>query len=345
MEESFQSILHHNRNIPALKEVYREDPLGGLTEEQYKKLAVRNMIANQLIPEYPAKIRMNPNDYVDLDKMDDEEFIYTEEQVINAMQSIEFIVPKDSDYHQFLLGRGVTQDQIDRFGLGTTENLTRDQRIYSGSLIHPAIEKHVNLKGEKEKGILFPIKDMDGQIIGTHVRMMNTLPGLKYSSSMSEGYLYHNIRKGEEIKEIFLLEGVFDCLAMDSLDPSIKWVSPSSGYLSTTQMVQLEKLRLDTGAQIHILLDKDGVGIYNTMLINFYFGKWADSWEISHPQAKDLAELVHFHGGTLKDLRQVSISELKEKWIAHEKTMKKEYSYEEYEENRQKNQHYSYNKK
>lgn len=337
ISKSVIELLHHNRDIDYItSELF--NPYDILSPMEVMCIAAHVDNVQEKMPQYKAQIKIQDlGALLDMSAVHDQSFVYTKKEVEEVMENADFHIDPGTVEWDFLIHRGVTPSQINKFHLGSTRNLTLRERIVCGSKIHPAVRKRVDV--DDELGILFPVYEW-GEPVGCIVRMLNTLPGLKFSGTCSGLTLPRNFDESKRIDDIWLVEGIFDAMALDRDDPDTAWVTPSSGYLTGEQIYKLYKLLRDTGAKLHILLDNDGVGLYNSLLISSYFNK---NSVIHFPNTgKDVAEAICRDGARIGDFKEVSREEVKARYTEKIKTIPETYDYNAYEEHRAFAQHYDF---
>lgn len=331
-------LLHHNRDIETLTSMLF-DPREILSGVEIAFLSKHIDSVQEQMPQYKAQIKVKDlSDLLSLEKLNDPTFLYTRAEVEEIVSGASFYIDEGTVEWDFLIHRGVTPEQIEKFHLGSTRNLSRIERVVCGSKIHPAVRKHVDI--EDELGIVFPVIEL-GRPTGCIVRMLNTLPGLKFSGTCSGLTMPRNFDEREIVEDVYLVEGIFDAMALDHDNPNTAWVTPSSGYLTAEQIFKLYALIRDHKVKrLHILLDNDGVGLYNSLLISSYFNKIAVINQVN--TGKDVAEAICRDGATLSDFKEVSRENIREQYLEKLKTIPETYDYNAYEEHRAFAQHYNF---
>lgn len=368
LTEAVAEIMHHNRNRPAIIEkimVEKNYIRLGIDIENEKVLnAISSYIFMQqtLTPiDETVMVISKLHEYMDIELAEsDVSHIYDLEAstlAVGAFLDLPNISAiNNPELKSWLNDRGVIDEQIIKYklsDLSRANELSEEFQIACGATIHPALRKWITgneVKNNIPSGVLTPVFNLDNEIVGCHNRLLSTVPKIKFCSSIPNMWLFTNLRRGMEIepKEIYIVEGVFDGLAIDKLADSenkndIAFIAPSTGYWEPEQFIMLMNMLLEfPNSKIIPMFDNDRVGM-KTNLATYYaiYQKLGLDTELKRwpKYAKDPSEAICKHNLSFKDLETISWEDLKKEYKNHpyEKTK----DYEEYLSNR----HASYNNK
>lgn len=232
---------------------------------------------------------------------------------------------------EFLTQRGVTLDQIKKYKLFHSTQVDDETRFILGASLHPDLDYPIDVDPES---IVIPVIS-EGDLIGAHCRYLNTLPYVKFTSSIPNFYLYNNLTE-DDVDEVWIVEGVFDAYALE-LAGVKNWIALSSGYFSEDQYLQLINIaRKYPRMKINLMLDSDAVGCRSMYvawyLLSHFISNEICAWKL--PSGKDPAEYIIKCNGKISDLISTNVDDL---IVSYEVGRKNEgiVSFDDYLNNRQ----------
>lgn len=289
-DEDIAECLHHNRNRPAIIEkVFTPENysfLGmSLSDERAGKALTAFFIAHAMLtPIDETCVVLKLSDYLDEDiAKSDTSHIYGLQDSADAVWQLTERLPATSAIHndslrEWLNGRGVSDDQILKYELidlkWARKLLDDKSKAACGASIHPALRRWVGedmAPGWVPDGVMTPVRNINGLIIGCHNRLLSTVPKMKFCSSIPNLLLFHNLNRlsseRDTTQSIFIVEGVFDGLAMETL--GCNFIAPSTGYWTPEQLLLLVSM-LDNfpNATIIPFFDRDRVGIKSNLALH-----------------------------------------------------------------------------
>jgi hypothetical protein len=309
-QESAISIIHHGRDrrklLPLVYENHGSDFGNELTQSEFQKLARRALRAvDTLTPQDDTVIRADSIlKYLDLAKVDSLEFLYTFNDIQAAVYRLWSKPPQlEPEERQWLKARGVIERQLEHFR-SFSQVESRQDRISLGIEVHPAIQEWVGQT--TPKGVAYPATGAHGTIVGCHLRFLSTVPKIKFGASCPLVHLSTNIFTLGGGDGVWLVEGIFDGLALDRLE--LPYVSPSSGTWSSEQLSNLISfLRHVRPPRVYAAHDGDRVGLKENL---FLWSVLQEEFKVEvflyPPSIKDMAELVCKHH---KDPRDIGSSD------------------------------------
>lgn len=231
--------------------------------------------------------------YIDESKIDAPDFLYSHKVVTTAMQRLMAQPPALHDNvkdWEWLINRGVTEKQLKKFRHFQQVEVAVD-RIALGITIHPALSAWIN---EYPMGFVYPAYDFNGQVVGNHLRFLSTVPKIKFGSACPLLFVSHNIEPESDVKRLWLVEGIFDGLAIDKCGGF--YMCPSSGNWSAEQLWTLMAwLRQHPWVEVALAHDSDRVGVKENLLLYSVLTRMGHQVKIyCYPSgAKDMAEVVN----------------------------------------------------
>jgi hypothetical protein len=300
MTESEIEILHHNRNRPLILDLGTDADLGiTISKERKEELTLRTCAVDHFVtPPDDTKILFKSiSQYIDPSRCADSQYVYPPSEVSRVASGLKPGLEKET--LKWVLGRGVTEEQVERFGLTDAASLAElEDRIKTGISIHPALQEWIGQ--EWPGGIVFPTADLNGRVLGTFCRLLSTVPKMKFSAGVPGAYLYTNAGRRYAPKQarggvIWLVEGVFDGLAADRAGGL--FISPSSGFWSFEQLFALDSyLSVISPDEVVCAFDNDRVGSKNNLLATVGLAEYNCTIARYPDRIKDMSELVCKHG-------------------------------------------------
>ncbi len=182
---------------------------------------------------------------------------------------------ESSNTKEYLVSRGVTQEEVGRYALGLAPDsfsATYDHLLkkgFSRKEIQAAglgIQKDLNEERMYDRfrnRVMFPIHDVQGRIIGFGGRTLAGDDAKYLNSSESPLYrkstvlygLHHALKDMRETKRVLIVEGYFDVLACHRV--GVEEVVASCGTALTEEHARLLKRHVDT---VVLCLDQDSAG-------------------------------------------------------------------------------------
>lgn len=188
----------------------------------------------------------------------------------------------------FLQNRNLTHEMIEFWQLGSMqyviENTSPIQQEILGLTPHPMLEKLFD-PGLEGGGIIFPLYE-NNKLINVTTRKISDVGKLKYTQAIPDLNLWgRNTIQHDE--PIYIVEGLFDMIALHSLGLSV--ISVSSGMFSSLQLYQLSEYK---NPFIHFC-DNDRTGIAAAQVIKEFIAEFdGNSTIIMSKLYKDAAEHI-----------------------------------------------------
>jgi hypothetical protein len=243
--EELSFILYNNRSINGVvKNFIKADWNWTMISDIEMKMEYYNSIFNQR--------------YVEIQK---KEILETEEDIIIYPNAIQNLKDKILLAHknlcgiekEYLINRGINDNIISKWKLGGLSTITNysDLKILNAT-VHPILKNLIE-DGIEGGGIIIPLFE-SGRLINCAIRKISDVGKLKYSLACPD----IDIWGIEDVKgkDIWITEGLFDMMAMNSI--GLKSVSVSSAMWSG---IQLYKLIESNPNSINIFCDNDNVGL------------------------------------------------------------------------------------
>ena len=340
--ENIIEIIHHNRDRTKLIQL---NPVSINFNTQ--KILEFIIAQDILTSENETKILFNSIiQYIDINKINNKKYLYTIKKTVKSLKKIlKYSVINNITVKWWLNHRGVTDEQIIKYNLidmSVLRNFSEKHAIRLNAKIHPALQKWTykevgHLKYISE-GVIIPVYDLNNNLLGCHNRLLSTVPKIKFCSSIPNYLLFTNLRINSKPKRIFLVEGVFDALAIDKIcNKDDYFISPSSGFWSPEQFILLNNyLTYFDKAQIIPMFDNDRIGIKSNLIINSIY-KDKTKLYLWPNNAKDPAEAINKYNYNFNDLKEIEFKKLLK--IYKEMPYEKIINYDYYLNNR----HCSYN--
>jgi len=328
IDDDALSIIHHGRNRAKLLElVYRGhecDHGDGLLPHEKFTLADKAAAAiARLTPDDDTKLdRQSVAKYIDLEKVDSPDFIYGYEDVIDAVLS-HTSNNLEPELRDWLIDRGVTEEQVRSFR-SFSQVRSRRHRIYLGIEVHPALQKWVGCS--RPKGIMMSAFGCDGALSGVHLRMLSTVPKIKFGASVPLLHvssnvwccprLYTHAPDFEPGMDVWLVEGIFDGLALDRVGKH--YFSPSSGTWSCEQLfILVSQLRRCKPGRVICAHDNDRVGLKENLFLWSVLRPEFQTEIFAYPKGvKDMSELVCKHRSDPTSGSLVNAEKVAEQYLA-----------------------------
>jgi len=331
-------IMHHNRSRNELIDNMSDR----LTDMMNEKIAIAllnfNNFYTMLTPDNETKVIIDHyKTYVDEDiAINDTSCIYdirdTKEAIVLLLKDYIFTSAINNPVlKHWLNGRGVSDTQILQWKLIDLNHLkdySIKQRNATGATIHPALRNWIPEEKTNNwvpEGIMIPVFDLDNNVIGCHNRFLSTVPMMKFASSVPNFHLFTDLRRNYKVKKIYIVEGVFDALAIDSLcDRQIGWIAPSTGFWTEEQLINLiYMLQHFPDTEVITMFDNDRVGSKSNILLYKTLNSIGIKTKIAGFEVgKDPAEAIcKFQ----KNLTDVKIREVKDVLDVYKLTPYEEY--------------------
>lgn len=322
------SIIHHGRDREKLIErCYHQHELA---HGSNLNLAEKQAVANKALA---AMARLTPHDetklnrqsvaqYIDLTKVEDYEFVYGYDDVIDAVLN-NTSNDLELSIRDWLIDRGVTQEQVRSFR-SFSQVRRRKERIALGIEIHPAIQKWVGCS--TPQGVMMTAFGIDGAISGVHLRMLSTVPKIKFGASIPLLHIASNVWRYQRLyfhaapfqagDDVWLVEGIFDGLALDTL--GLHYFSPSSGTWSCEQLFSLiSQLRKCKPGRVICAHDNDRVGMKeNLFLWSVLKPEFQTEIFVYPPNVKDMSELICKHRSNPSEFLLANAERYAEKFLS-----------------------------
>jgi hypothetical protein len=232
--------------------------------------------------------------YIDMDRVDAPEFLYTFQAVQEAMHRLWLKPPELAEEDRaWLSARGVTSGQLDLFR-SFSQVGSRADRIVLGMEIHPALQRWIG--DATPRGVALAASGANGTMTGCHLRFLSTVPKVKFGSSCPLVHISSNVYWTSTGNGLWLVEGIFDGLALDKL--GIAYASPSSGTWSAEQLqVALSLIKTRKPAFVVCAHDRDRVGLKENLFLWSVLRTFHEDVRIFlYPAGvKDMSELVCKH--------------------------------------------------
>lgn len=320
MKEDTIDILHHNRSRSKLIDLITDYIERIMSVDAASTLFHFDIMFNRITPDNESQVVIdNYKQYINSEIAEnDESCIYTMRDSKNVIDSlIEDFANTSAMNNPFLKkwlnNRGVSDDQIIRhklIDLRYIADYDEHDRNATGATIHPALRGWITEAEAPDwipNGVMIPVRDLNGNIIGCHNRFLSTVPKIKFASSIPNFHLFTNLRNNTTFKRIFIVEGSFDALAIETADPEAGWIAPSTGYWTAEQLINLVHV-LDTFRHSEIIscFDNDLVGLKSNLLLTHALGmiKFNVSIMTFPKPAKDPAEAIFKYGMKIDDIEK-----------------------------------------
>jgi len=196
----------------------------------------------------------------------------TSDDVIFTKQELEDLSQIVLDSHinlsgielEYLLNRGITKDIIDKYKIGGLSFIKDLKHLeILNATCHPIL-KPILEDGIEGGGIIIPL--WNGDVLeNCAIRKLSDIGKLKYSLACPDLPVWglDSFNSGEDV---WICEGLFDMMALHNL--GFRAVSVSSAMWSGPQLWSL--LQKKPGF-IHILCDKDQVGLKTGLILSKFF--------------------------------------------------------------------------
>lgn len=254
--------------------------------------------------------------YIDVTKANAPDFLFDRAELTKLVKYARHqpAYQLDAQAADWLLGRGVTHEQLGQFR-SISQFEAKRTRVVLGAEIHPALQEWVGQA--KPEGVIWPWT----LGYGTFVRLLSTVPKLKFGASVPLLHIASNVDELPEPTEghrVWLVEGLFDGLALDRL--RLPFCAPSSGTWSEVQLfVLISHLRRMAVKEIVAAHDNDRVGLLENLFLAAFLGQW---WPVRcfcyPPGVKDMAELVCREKQNPADLPLAEMADIMERFLQTE---------------------------
>lgn len=294
MNDTALSILHHGRDRDKLLPRMNRWCQGASFTEMFSQANEFALQAYRLLTP-PDDTRVDAETikpYINEKFIDDDQFLYSYKSVVVAMERVMATQERTGDPEDWawLAHRGVTYEQMKEFRHFNSVETGHD-RIALGITIHLALADWIT---GCPTGFIYPAYDFNGRLVGNHLRFLSTVPKIKFGSACPQLFVSHNIKPGSVVKRLWLVEGVFDGLAVDKCGEF--YMSPSSGNWSAEQMWTLMAwMRRHPEVEVALAHDSDRVGVKENLLLFSVLSRMGYKTKIyCYPSgAKDIAEVVN----------------------------------------------------
>jgi hypothetical protein len=332
MNDSIIQILHHNRDRQKLINQIDDYIKNMMNTTIAISLYHFNVFYDFITPFNEAQVVVsNYKQYIDEDiAINDTSCIYSMEQSSAVIQDMHNNLNTTSCVHnsflkEWLNKRGVEDDQILKYGLMDLSHINKYnmfEQNATGGTIHPALRHWIKDDASPTgvpSGIMTPVVDLWGNIVGCHNRFLSTVPKIKFASSIPNFHLFTNLRINSKPIKIFIVEGVFDALAIDKMNPNYHWIAPSTGFWTEEQLINLLfTISHFNSAEIICAFDNDRVGLKSNIILAKTLLKTKYNVNImnfKNIEAKDPAEAINKYKMTEDCLAKIDIKVALEKFI------------------------------
>ncbi|AMM45090.1 hypothetical protein SP15_282 [Bacillus phage SP-15] len=178
-----------------------------------------------------------------------------------------YLLNRDKSKLEYLKSRGITENAIKRNSIGSTQTLLENHLDAIGARVHPQIREYLNDELYLD-GIIFPVK-AHGKVYGTHIRNTgNSRRFMKWSSSCPMA-LIDNWYDATNYDTIFLVENIFDRIAISDNLGYGGVISLNNAIPSIVQMAVIHKLA-SRGHKIVTIQRNDSLGLHSKYLVMNY---------------------------------------------------------------------------
>ena len=302
---SLNFLLFNNRDLEVTKSL-SINKMKNVTKEEILKLKKIEELSKLISKDYDkihSKIEI-PSYLLDINDIKNDKSKYNDFKYLvnlnfeifqNVVKDMKFcLLPED---RQWLHKRGLNDSLIEKYKLSSIlPEYTHEQLLTIGFTIHPLLTKIFN--EDDKRGIIIPLYK-DNQLINITIRKINideqgnTKSGyMKYSQTFPEIDFWGEEDINNSLDEIWLCEGIFDKLALNSIGKVA--LSNSNATINTFQMYFLiELLEKNNIRKINFFADNDSVGKKNSIIDKKILTEFGFSCKIfTSPFYKDAAE--HF---------------------------------------------------
>lgn len=212
--------------------------------------------------------------------------------------------------HEYFLGRGITQNTINKFGLGYSLDSWRSLLNYLKNKGYK--EKDIEVNGliiKSEKGncydrfrnrVMFPVFDYRGKVIGfggrvledTKPKYLNSPEGPIFSKGTHLYGLNFAIKKDNASRTLIIVEGYMDCIALHQYG-----ITNAVASLGTALTLQQAKLLKRYSDKVIISYDADLAGQMATLRgLDILRKVGLDVRVLTVPKGKDPDEFIRSNG-------------------------------------------------
>lgn len=212
--------------------------------------------------------------------------------------------------NEYFLGRGITQNTINKFGLGYSLDSWRSLLNYLKNKGYK--EKDIEVNGliiKSEKGnyydrfrnrVMFPVFDYRGKVIGfggrvledTKPKYLNSPEGPIFSKGIHLYGLNFAIKKDNESRTLIIVEGYMDCIALHQYG-----ITNAVASLGTALTLQQAKLLKRYADKVIISYDADLAGQMATLRgLDILRKVGLDVRVLTVPKGKDPDEFIRSNG-------------------------------------------------
>lgn len=195
---------------------------------------------------------------------------------INSMKKDSMVYPEESlkklIYHEYLEGRGYPRELISSYHIGVTED---------------------NYK-EMSRRVIFPVRSIDGDIVGFSGRTLITdhKPKWYHSKGFNKSHHLFNIDRAAkhilESGEVIVTEGPLDVLRLEQIG-----IHNSVALMGIKISNKQIALLVEAGAsKLRICLDNDKAGITGTNDMKKVASSYFSIQDIKLPEGKDVGDLT-----------------------------------------------------
>lgn len=205
----------------------------------------------------------------------------------------------------WLQSRKIGLDVVGKYGIGRLASIPTEMLETIGATCHPALANLLNT--EIGPGVVIPLWE-GGRLINVTVRRIDDLGKLKYTQACPDVSVW-GLGSVVSGKPVWMVEGLFDMMAMHSIGESAcsvsgaMWSGPQLYYL-------LRKLAEAEPSEVRILADNDQPGLRCARIlceILKLYGVLASTWLAN---GKDAAEHVFEMGMGTAEMSKTEITDV-----------------------------------
>ncbi len=263
--------------------MYSDEELGFILYNNRSKNLVKNFIPNKINPYMLIKIenilevskskfdiesKFVEINKIDLD-MDCEDVLFNPIDIKKLTKDIKNKSNKFNKIEKdYLIKRGITKSIIEKWNILGLSKIKKSDLEIIGAKVHPILKK-ILVDGIDGGGILIPLFNEKDELINCCIRKIsieNTdKKTLKYTLSCPDIDIWksNNVKENDEI---YITEGIFDMIAIESL--GYPCVTCSSAVWSGIQLYKLLEIK---PSKINIFSDNDKIGLKNSATLKDFF--------------------------------------------------------------------------
>jgi hypothetical protein len=266
---------------------------------------------------HPYDVNIDENDL----NMNYKDIVYTLDDIKGLKDKIlsSNKVIKDSKEYDTLKARNISDSLIDKYKIASLSyGWTKEELDILGFSLHPLLTNILQI--QTTCGIIIPYFNKDGDMINAAIRRFENGP-LKYTLSVPDVDIF-GVDDIEDGSELWICEGIFDCMALRSL--GLNAITVSSASWST---IQLYKLLEKKPTLVNIFSDYDYTGLKTSAIMTKFLninGIESKTW-ISNC-CKDAAEHIFEKGHDMDKVEQTIVTKYQlEELEPMEQERKKDY--------------------